>query len=327
MNEIIKVISCENNELSEMKSYKIDELINLPKSADSFNWIIIDNNDVSIKKEIGKIFSIHDVVMEDMISVEQRPKIEDYGEYIHISLKDIYYGQYENDIIVSQINIIFASDFIISFHDNNEKSYMDIIKKIKIKKNIKKEHKTDYIAYCIIDKIVDNYFTVLEDIEEKIEEVEERLLEDATNKELQDIKIFRKKILFLRKSIWPIREAIDRLEDINSHIIHENNYIYFKDVKDHLISVIYTLEIFRETTAEMIAIHLSITSNKMNSVMKALAVVSIIFMPLTLIAGIYGMNFKYMPELDLKYGYFAIIGVMLTISISLILYFKKRDWI
>ena len=328
MNNIVKVIVYKNNEFSEIKECKIQELINFNNEENYFLWIIVDGYDnYEDKKNIGKIFNIHDVVIEDLISIEQRPKIEDYGEYIHIALKDLYYGEKSEDILVSQINIILGHNFIISFHENDLKSYMNIIKKINFKKNIKKEYTPDYLAYYIIDKIVDNYFSVLEDIEEQIEEVEDRLLDDATNKELQDIKIFRKKILFLRKSIWPLREAIDRLEDINSYLIQENNYIYFKDIKDHLISVIYTLEIFRETTAEMIAIHLSITSNKMNLVMKALAVVSIIFMPLTLIAGIYGMNFKYIPELDLRYGYFAAIGVMIIIGISLVFYFKKRGWI
>lgn len=323
----VTLFTYENDELKQIDNYKIDDLRNLKYSEKSFVWIKVNETKSSKSiKEIGKIFNIHDLVIEDILSSDQRPKIEDYGDYIHITLKNIFHNK-NNYIEVSQVSIILGLNVVISFHEKEEDILLDLINKIKLRGSHIKQYKSDYIAYSIIDKMVDNYFLVLEQVEEKIEELEDNLLNDKDDKQLQNIKSLKKQIIFLRKSIWPFREAIDRLEDFDSHLIERNNYIYFKDIKDHIVSIIDTIEIFRESTSEMISIHLSIVNNKMNSVMKALAVVSIIFMPLTLISGIYGMNFTYMPELNNKFAYPSVLIIMLFIAAVLILFFKKKKWI
>lgn len=333
MNDLAPIISkvtlftYEKSEFKQIDNYKVEDLKNLRYDEESFIWVKVSGiKSDKVIKEIGKIFNIHDLVMEDILSTDQRPKIEDYGDYIHITLKNIFYNK-NSYINISQISIILGLNFVISFHEKEEDIFLDLINKMKLKGSHIKQYKSDYIAYSIIDKIVDNYFIILEQVEEKIEILEDNLLNDKDDKQLQNIKKLKKQIIFLRKSIWPFREAIDRLEDFDSHLIEKNNYIYFKDIKDHLISIIDAIEIFRESTSEMVSIHLSIVNNKMNSVMKALAVVSIIFMPLTLISGIYGMNFKHMPELNNKFGYPLVLSIMVIIAVSLVAFFKKKKWI
>jgi magnesium transporter len=185
----------------------------------------------------------------------------------------------------------------------------------------------DYLAYALLDAIVDSYFIVIEKIAEKIELLEEKLITSPTKETLHNMHALKREMIFLRKSVWPLREVLGYLERIESSLIKEPTKMYFRDVYDHTVQVIDSIETYREIISEMFDIYLSSISNKLNEVMKVLTIIATIFMPLTLITGIYGMNFKYMPELEWRYGYYTVIGVIVLIGVSMAIYFKRKKWI
>jgi magnesium transporter len=231
------------------------------------------------------------------------------------------------EIQVEHVSFVIGPNFLISFQEDMTGDVFDPVRARIRKEGRIRKFGSDYLAYALIDVIVDNYFLVIEHLEEVVEDLEEDLVQNATPALLQKITVLKKKMITLRKSIWPLREVASGLEISGSPLVHENTRIYLRDVHDHVIQVIDTLETIREMVSGMIDIYLSSLSFRMNEIMKVLTLIATIFIPLTFVAGVYGMNFEYMPELSWKYGYFAIWGVMISIAAVMILYFRKRQWI
>ncbi|KUG21477.1 magnesium and cobalt transport protein cora [hydrocarbon metagenome] len=268
---------------------------------------------------------MHPLVLEDILNTDQRPKMEDYGDYLYLVLKNFYEREGEG-LQSDQISVILGKDFVLSFQEK-ESSILDSIKEkiSKSKGRIRKEG-ADYLAHAIMDNIVDNYFIVLENLEEKIENLEDDLVKKPTQSTLHDIHMFKRELIMLGKSLWPLREAINSLARSGSPLIDKSIVVYFKDIYDHIIAIIDTVETFKDMLSVMLDIYLSTISNKLNEVMKVLTIIATIFMPLTFIAGVYGMNFKYMPELEWRLGYFGVLGIMLTVALIMVFYFKKKKW-
>jgi len=268
---------------------------------------------------------LHPLVLEDILNTDQRPKMEDYGDYLYLVLKNFYEREGEG-LQSDQISVILGKDFVLSFQEK-ESSILDSIKEkiSKSKGRIRKEG-ADYLAHAIMDNIVDNYFIVLENLEEKIENLEDDLVKKPTQSTLHDIHMFKRELIMLGKSLWPLREAINSLARSGSPLIDKSIVVYFKDIYDHIIAIIDTVETFKDMLSVMLDIYLSTISNKLNEVMKVLTIIATIFMPLTFIAGVYGMNFKYMPELEWRLGYFGVLGIMLTVALIMVFYFKKKKW-
>ncbi|MEI8172217.1 MAG: magnesium/cobalt transporter CorA [Deltaproteobacteria bacterium] len=306
--------------VSECRPYK-DRL--------SVTWIHIDGlHDTHVLQELGDIFGLHALTLEDILNTDQRPKMEDFGEYIYIVLKTFdHSGDQRNEIIPEQISIIIGSGLVISFQEKETDLFKPIRDRIKAGKGRLRKSGADYLAYTLIDAIVDHYFGILELLGEKIELLEESLVRNPSMETLQAIQHLKREMLFLRKSVWPLRETINSIERSESPLIHETTGIYLKDIYDHTIQVIDTIETFRDMLSSMLDIYLSSISNRLNEVMKVLTIIATIFMPLTFLAGVYGMNFKYMPELEWPWGYFMIWGIMLAIAISMIFFFRKRKWL
>ncbi|UJS16651.1 MAG: magnesium/cobalt transporter CorA [Candidatus Jettenia sp.] len=291
-------------------------------------WINIDGiHQIEVLEKIGNCFGIHPLIMEDILNTDQRPKMEDFGEYIYIVLKMFYYNNKTNEIIAEQVSLVLGSNFVISFQEKEGYVFNPVRDRIRGNKSRIKKMGADYLAYSLLDAIVDNYFIVLEILAERIELLEEELVDHPAPKILRIIYKLKGDMVLLRRSIWPLREVIGELERGESPLVKDSSTIYLKDVYDHTIQAIDTLETFRDMVSGMLEIYLSSINNRLNAVMKVLTMIATVFMPLTFIAGIYGMNFKYMPELDWRWGYPSILLVMVTVGVSMLIYFKKKKWL
>jgi magnesium transporter len=298
------------------------------KNKPTVTWINIDGiHDIEIIEKIGKHFDLHPLTLENILNTEQRPKIEDFDDYIFIALKMLYHDEKEGEIQTEQVSLILGSNFVISFQEREGDVFNPVRERIRTGKGRIRKMGADYLAYALIDTIVDNYFIIPEKLGERIESIEEELVANPTPETLQAIHTLKRKLIFLRKSLWPLREVISGLQRTESTLIHESTDIYLRDVYDHTIQVIDTIETSRDILSGMLDIYLSSISNRMNQVMKVLTIIATIFIPLTFIAGIYGMNFVYMPELGSPWGYPVVLLVMAGIGILMLVYFKRKKWL
>lgn len=297
------------------------------KAEQVITWITIDGlQNIELLQELGNIYNLHPLVLEDILNTDQRPKMEDYGDYLYIVLRN-FTGQTKEDITSEQVSIVLGKDFVLTFREKESSVFKPVHERLAGNKGRLRKSGADYLAHAVIDNIVDNYFAVLEALEEKIEFLEDDLVKSTTPVTLQAIHDLKRELILLRKSLWPLREAISALERTDSPLVCESTGIYFKDIYDHVIAIIDSVETFRDMLSGMLDIYLSSVSNRLNEVMKVLTIIATIFMPLTFLAGIYGMNFKFMPELEWRWGYFGVLGLMLSIALYMIHYFKKKKWI
>ena len=321
----ISFIHYDETFFSEGTINSIEDLRN-QKDKQGITWINIDGlQDVNLLEEIGNMFGLHPLVLEDILNTDQRPKMEDYCNYIYIVLRN-YTSQGNGDLQSEQVSIVLGKNFILSFREKGSSLFDTIEKRLRADKGRIRKSGADYLSHAIIDNIVDNYFIVLENLEEKIEFLEDDLVKQTNTITLQKIHELKRELILLRKSLWPLREAISFLERSESTLISEATGIYFKDIFDHVIAIIDSVETFRDMLSGMLDIYLSSISNKLNEVMKVLTIIATLFMPLTFLAGVYGMNFKFMPELEWRWGYFGVLGTMLVIALCMVYYFRKKKW-
>jgi magnesium transporter len=296
------------------------------KNKEGITWINIDGLDAKLIEDVGGIYGLHPLIQEDILNTDQRPKTEDFGNYIYIVLKN-FHNQENGNLLPEQVSIILGNNFILSFKETQTALFEPIRERLRKNKGRIRKAGADNLAHAIMDNVVDNYFFVLEELEERIEDLEDDLVKQTTPVNLQAIHSLKRELILLRKSLRPLREAISVLERSESALITESIHIYVKDIFDHVIAIIDTVETFRDMLSGMLDIYLSTISNRLNEVMKVLTIIATIFMPLTFIAGVYGMNFKYMPELEWRLGYFGVLGFMLCIAILMLIYFKKKKWL
>jgi magnesium transporter len=298
------------------------------KTTPTVTWINIDGlHDIQIIEKLGKEFELHPLLMEDILSTRQRPKAEDYEKYFFIVLKMLRYNNEEQTVESEQVSMVLGQNFVISFQEAVGDVFDQIRDRIRSAKGRIRKMGPDYLAYSLIDAIVDGYFTILEKLGEKIELLEEQLVAEPTEQTLHQIHRLKREMIVLRKSVWPLREVISSLQRTESKLISKVTSIYFRDVYDHTIQVIDTIESFRDMATGMVDIYLSSISNRMNAVMKVLTIIATIFIPLTFIAGVYGMNFKYMPELQWHWGYGAVLIIMAVVAVSMLIYFRRKKWL
>jgi len=313
--------------------YTEQEIVNIGdclafKDKPTTTWINITGiHQLDIIEKIGGVFGLHPLLLEDVVNTEQRPKIEDFEDYLFVVLKFLSYKKHEEVIEPEQISIIIGLNFVISFQEIDLEIFHPIQERIRNGKGKIKKSGADYLAYTLIDTIVDNYFILLEILGDRIDRIEEELISYPTTDTLQKIHALKKEMLLVRKSIWPLRVVVNTLEKTEPPLIRESTEIYLRDVYDHTIQIIDTIEAFRDIISGMLDIYLSSVSNKMNEVMKVLTIIATIFIPLTFIAGIYGMNFHYIPELEWRWSYFAVLLVMGIVGISMVFYFWKKKWL
>jgi len=323
----IRIIDYDATQLEEKEADAVEECFPF-KDKPTVTWINIDGlHDLELIGKIGRQFGLHPLVLEDIVNTGQRPKLEDFEDHIFVVLKMLYYDQKKNELEAEQVSLVFGQNFVISFQERVGDIFEPLRERIRQNKGRVRKAGADYLAYTLIDSIVDIYFVILEQLGEKIENAEQELATNPTLETLQSIRAFKKEMIFLRKSIWPLREVVNSLERGESSLINESTLIYLRDVYDHTIQIIDTVESYRDMLSGMLDVYLSSISNRMNEVMKVLTIFASIFIPLTFIAGIYGMNFAFMPELGWWWGYFGVLLVMAVVAIALIVYFKRRRWL
>jgi magnesium transporter len=313
--------------LEEKEAKEVEECFPF-KDKPTVTWINIDGiQRIDVIEKIGKHFNLHPLALEDIVNTGQRPKMEDFVDYIFVVLKMLYYDEKKREPNAEQLSLVLGPNWVISFQENEGDVFDPIRERIRADKGRIRKMGADYLIYALIDAVVDNYFIILEKIGEKIEEIEDELVANPSPETLQAIHNLKRQMIFLRKSVWPLREVISRLERWESQLINKSTYIYLRDVYDHTIQVIDAIETFRDMLSGMLDIYLSSVSNRMNEVMKVLTIIATIFIPLTLVAGLYGMNFKYMPELEWPWGYPLVLFVMFTIGVLMLIYFRKKKWL
>ena len=314
-----------NEEKFEEKIAKTAEECFPFRKKPTVTWINIDGiHDANIIEGLGKQFGFHSLLLEDIMNNEQRPKIDDFdSDHLFVILKMLTYAKKE--IVTEQISIIIGNNFVISFQETEGDIFDPIRKRIRENKGKLRKRGPDYLAYSLIDAIVDHYFAVLEKLEEEIETLEDSITRPTAGT-IKATHQLKREIILLRRSIWPLREVIGGMMRSESDLIKKNTAIYLRDVYDHTIQIMDTIEAFRDILYGMLEVHLASISNKMNEIMKVLTVIGTIFIPLSFITGLYGMNFD-MEVYHWKYGSFAVMSGMLIIIISLLYYFRKKRWI
>jgi magnesium transporter len=324
----ITVIDYEESHYHEMEARTVEECFSF-KAKPTVTWINIDClRQVDTLDQLGACYGFHPLVLEDILT-DQRPKVEDYDDYIFIVLKMIYYDEHkeEGTVEADQISLILGPNYVVSFKEKAGDVFKPLRERLRTGKGRIRKMGADYLAYAMMDAIVDNYFVVMEKLGERFEEVEDAVVANPTPDILPMIYNLKRDMLFLRKSVWPLREAISRLQRTDSPMVSEATKIYLRDVYDHTIQVIENIETLRDMSASLLDTYLSSLSNRLNEVIKVLTIISTIFIPLTFITGLYGMNFSYMPELDSPLGYPAILTLMLMVVVVMLAYFRKKRWI
>jgi magnesium transporter len=323
----VTLIDYDETQFQEREIKTIEECF-VFRGKPTVTWINVDGlHQVEVLEKLGECYGFHPLMLEDILNTDQRPKMEDYGDYVYIVLKMLDQSNKNNEVVMEQISLILGPNFVISFQEMEGDLFDPIRERIRNGKGRIRKMGADYLAYTLVDSIVDNYFIIMEKLGEKIEFLEEELVTRPTAETLKTIHQLKREMIFLRKAVWPLREVVSGLQRGESSLIKEPTRIYLRDVYDHTIQVIDTIETFRDMVSGMLDIYLSSISNRLNAVMKVLTIIATIFMPLTFIAGIYGMNFKYMPELEWRWGYPVIWLVVIFIGVSMLIYFKKKRWL
>ncbi len=323
----IRLINYNPGHLEERDLSAIEE--GFPyKEAASVTWINVDGiHQVDIIEKIGSHWGLHPLTLEDILNTEQRPKMEDFEDYLFLVLKMLTYDEGKSQLCMEQVSFVLGPSFVISFQEIEGDVFEPVRNRLRSGRGRIRKMGPDYLAYALMDAVVDNYFLVLEKIGEDIETLEDELVKRPRPETVQAIHDLKRKLIFMRKSVWPLREAVVRLERGETPLIQEKTVVYLRDVYDHTIQVIDTIESFRDMVSGMLDVYLSSLSNRMNEVMKVLTIIATIFIPLTFIAGIYGMNFEYMPELKWHSAYGLVWIVMIVIALSMLWFFRKRKWL
>jgi len=323
-HNILELIRYDRHSYVRYDDMSVDDLCAQVQPG-KVNWINVDGlHDTAIIQRLQTHFNLHNLLIDDVLD-DQRPKSEEYDEYLFFTLKMLHRIE-GSRIDYEQISFVLGKDFLLSFQEK-EGDFFEGFRE-RIRKDLGKVRKmqADYLLYRLIDIITDNYYTVLDKVGDTIEEIEEEIHLNPNDRNFDRIQKLRKELIYLRRAIYPLRDALNKLVKGESEFIREETYRYFSDVYDHVVHVSDSLEMYNDLTSSLLDIHINTVNTRMNEVMKVLTVISTIFIPLTFIVGVYGMNFRFFPELHWRYGYAAVWGLMLTIVAGQILYFKHKKW-
>ncbi len=323
----ISIIDYDENQYQEKKVKTVEECLQF-KETPTVTWININGlHEPSVIEQIGEHFDIHTLILEDILNTTQRPKLDDLGDYICIILKMLSYDEENRRIDIEQVSFLLGSNFVISFQEKEGDVFNPIRDRIRTGKGRVRKMGADFLAYALIDAVVDNYFIILEQLGEEFEQLEDELLSNPVPDTSVKIHAMKRELIYIRRSVWPLRELINGLERGESKLIKKATLIFMRDLYDHTIQVVDNTEAFRDIISGMLDTYLSSLSNRMNEVMKVLTLIATIFIPLTFIAGVYGMNFHFMPELAWRWSYPIVWIVMCAIGVSMLFLFKRKKWL
>ncbi len=325
--EEVKITVIDYDELRFDEAVVEDAAVCLElKDKPTVTWVNVDGvHRVDVLEDIGRCFGLHPLVLEDIANTDQRPKTEDFGDYLFVVFKML--GYEGGEVATEQVSLILGPNYVLSFQEREGDVFDAVRERIRNSKGHVRRMGADYLAYALVDAVVDNYFVILEQIGERIGVLEEMVAEDPKPETLQNIHDLKREMIILRKSVWPLREVVNALGRGDTPLVRKTTRIFLKDVYDHTIQVIDAVETYRDLLSGMLDLYLSTVSNRMNEVMKVLTVIATIFIPLTFIAGIYGMNFQFMPELSWHWSYPVVWLVMAAVATTMLIFFKRRKWL
>ncbi len=322
----IKVIDYDDDGITEFTLTDIQETKRL-KDQDPTSFIdVIGINDEIFIEQLGKGFGLNSLLLEDVVNPHQRPKIDDYGDYIFGVFKMLYLDK-DNNLVIEHVALVLFEKCVILFQELNEDVFGSVRDRLRQKSGRIRSRKADYLFFALLDAIIDNYFLVLENLNSKIESLEEKVYSDPSSYVAQDIQQLKKEVLKIRRCVSPVRELVNRLIETENPLISKDTKLFLRDVLDHCIEINESLQVYREMSMSLMEMYMSNMSNKMNEVMKVLTIMASIFIPLTFIVGVYGMNFENMPELQSRYGYFVVWVVMVMLFLGMLIYFKRKKWL
>jgi magnesium transporter len=323
----ITIIDYDEANFEEKDAATVEECLPYIRKSTT-SWINIDGiHDPQVMQSVGDSFKIHPLAMEDIMNTGHRPKMDMYEDYILIIIKMLSYDDANGKIVAEQVSLLLFENLVVSFQERVGDIFDPIRERIRGKGIRIRSRKADYLAYALIDIVVDNYFSILEKLGERIEKLEEALETDPSPQILHSIRKVKEEMILLRRSVWPLREMISNLEKVEMPLIEKSTRLFLRDVYDHTIQVIDTIESDRDILAGMVDLYLSAVSNRMNEVMKVLTIIATIFIPLTFLAGVYGMNFHNMPELSWRWSYPIVLVVMAATAVFMLFYFKRKKWL
>ena len=312
--------SCE-----ELQVEQVDPLS--PPADESVIWINVGGvHKVEMVETLGKQFSLHPLLLEDVTNTDQRPKLDDYEAYIFLVMKMLSLTD-RKDIAVEQVSFVLGKNYVISFQENGTDVFQPVRERLRGGKGRLRQSGGDYLLYALVDAIVDQYFAVLEHSGEQIEAVQQAVVADPKPETLNEIHALKRQLLFVRRAVWPLRDVMTNLSRSDCPFLQQPTKLFFRDVYDHVVQIVDTIEILREMVSASLDIYLSSVSYRLNTIMRVLTVITTIFMPLSFIASIYGMNFEYMPELRSPWGYPLVLGVMAAVGVGMLVLFRNKRWL
>lgn len=322
----IQVISYGPDELDESAITNVADYQPV-ENAGRVSWLNVDGvADPDLVEKLGKQFQLHPLVMEDILNTDQRPKVEDYQGYLYIVLRMLQFDKDRQQIHSEQVSLVLGKNHVLSFQERPGDVFDGVRERLRAGRRIR-FMRSDYLTYALLDAVVDHYFEMLEYIGEQVEELEDQVIAAPGPDTLARMHHFKREMLLLRKSIWPLRELLSRLSRDESPLISEETRLFLRDVYDHVIHVMDSIDTIRELLVSMLDLYLSSVSKRTNEIMKVLTIFASLFMPLTFIVGVYGMNFDVMPELRWVWGYPSVMLVMLLLVAGLLVFFRKRRWV
>jgi magnesium transporter len=323
----ISVFEYQEHEVKEHHYECLDS--GLPTSGKgAVTWIDVEGvHQVETIRCLGASYNLHPLVLEDIVSTVQRPKVEDYDDYLFVVVKMLL-PQPDGDFASEQLSLVLGRDYVLTFQEGIQGDVFEPVReRVRTGKGKIRAMGADYLAYTLLDAVVDRYFTVLENFGERLISIEESIALRPQPQSLVQLNDLKKEVIYLRRSIWPLREVLSYLERDDTTLIRDTTRLFMRDVHDHAVQTIETVETYRDLLSGMLDLYLSSLGNRTNEIMKFLTIIGTIFIPLTFIVGVYGMNFKNMPELEWHYGYFFVLGLMVLITIGMVIYFKRRKWL
>ena len=321
----ITLIEYNDTEYFEEQYFDLEDCLSHVK-PNMIKWINVEGlHDTDLIEKLGKFYNIHPLTLEDIVNVDQRSKFEDFEHYVVSIMRMI---NYTTEVESEQLAIVLCENTVISFQEPHGGDAFDIIRnRLRTCKGRVRKLGADYLAYALMDAVVDCYFTAIEKIGDRIEVIEEEIISDSDKKSILELYRLKREMIYLRKQVWPMRDLINNMIRSETKLIHASSDIYLRDLSDHVTRIIDTVETYRDLLSGIMDIYLSTNANKMNEVMKVLTIMSSIFIPITFMVGVYGMNFDNMPELKTQHGYYVLWGVMLSTVIGLLVYFKRKKWL
>ncbi|MFN7247588.1 MAG: magnesium/cobalt transporter CorA [Microcystis sp.] len=296
--------------------------------TNTVSWMDIQGlGSETVLKQVGEIFNLHPLLLEDVVNVPQRPKLEDYNNQLLVISQMVRLKEDESGFDTEQVSFVLGKRYLLSFQEEELQDCFEIVRdRIRTSQGRVRKSGADYLTYLLLDTIIDGYFPVVEHYEDRIEALEDAIISNPDRDTMQEIYDVRRELLALRRLIWPMRNVLHLLMRDHHGIVSDEVQIYFRDSYDHVIQILEIIEAYRELAASLMDVYMSTMGNKLNEIMKFLTVISTIFIPLTFIVGVYGMNFENMPELKGEWSYFMVWLVMLAVAGGLIFYFWRKGW-